>query len=113
MQKIMKLGKVVGVRMRPIIEVVLMVLQAYTYILLAYVGVSWARALGILNSNSRLVFVVSDFLSRLTEPALRVVRRFIPVINGLDFSVLFVLVGIYLLQRYLGMYAGHIVMYTG
>lgn len=66
------------------------VLQFYFVAVLLYALMSWV-APGTYNPATRL-------LDRLCEPLLRPFRRVIPPIAGLDFSALFVLIGLQALQ---------------
>ena len=43
-------------------------------------------AFGILDSRNRIVWSISDFLYRLTDPVLRPIRNFIPYLGGIDIS---------------------------
>ena len=45
-------------------------------------------AFNILDTRNRLVWTVADFFYRLTEPALRPIRRFLPNLGGIDISPL-------------------------
>jgi YggT family protein len=66
------------------------VLQFYTVAVLIHALLSWV-APGNDSPATRL-------LGRLCEPLLRPVRRLVPPIGGLDFSALFVLIGLQALQ---------------
>jgi YggT family protein len=48
-------------------------------------------AFGVLDTRNRLVWTVTDFLYRITEPALRRIRNFLPSFGGLDLSPLVLL----------------------
>ncbi len=41
---------------------------------------------GVLDSRNRIVWTINDFLYRLTEPALRPIRNFLPNFGGIDIS---------------------------
>jgi YggT family protein len=43
-------------------------------------------AFNVLDTRNRLVWTISDFLYRLTEPALRPIRAFLPNFGGIDIS---------------------------
>lgn len=43
-------------------------------------------AFGILDSRNRIVWSISDFLYRLTDPVLRPIRNFLPYLGGIDIS---------------------------
>ncbi|HTP82761.1 MAG TPA: YggT family protein [Alphaproteobacteria bacterium] len=47
---------------------------------------SWLIAFNVINSHNRVVYTVGDFLYRITEPALRPIRRFVPLMGGVDIS---------------------------
>ena len=56
---------------------------------------------GVLDSRNRLVWSIGDFLYRLTEPALRPIRRSLPRFGGLDISYLVLLLLIWVAQMLL------------
>jgi YggT family protein len=66
------------------------VLQFYFVVVLVYALLSWI-APGSYSAGAQL-------LGRLSEPLLRPLRRVLPAIGGLDFSALFVLIGLQALQ---------------
>ena len=66
------------------------VLQFYFVVVLLYALLSWV-APGTYSPGAQL-------LGRLSEPLLRPLRRIVPPIGGLDFSALFVLIGLQALQ---------------
>jgi len=78
----------------PIVWLLLTILELYSYIVLAYVIMSWLIAFNVINTYNRFVYLVNDFLNRVTEPALRPIRRFLPSLGGIDLSpvVLFLLI---------------------
>ena len=47
---------------------------------------SWLIGFNILNISNRLVYVIADFLNRLTEPLLSPIRRILPYLGGIDLS---------------------------
>ena len=56
------------------------ILRYYSYVVIAYVVLSWLVSFNVLNSQNRLVFVILDFTYRLTEPLLRKIRNLFPSI---------------------------------
>lgn len=69
-----------------VILVLLMVLNLYTWIIIASAILSWLVAFNVLNTQNQLVYMIMDFLHRLTEPALRPIRRIMPDLGGVDIS---------------------------
>ena len=43
-------------------------------------------AFGVLDTRNRMVWTIGDFLDRITAPALRPIRRFLPDLGGIDIS---------------------------
>ena len=70
--------------MQALIEVLLIVIDIYIWLLIAMAILSWLIAFNVINTRNRFVATVIDFLYRITEPALRPLRRIIPTIGGLD-----------------------------
>jgi YggT family protein len=62
------------------------VISIYIYVLVASAILSWLVAFNVVNTSNRFVYMVGDFLYRVTEPALRPIRRFVPSLGGVDIS---------------------------
>ena len=69
-----------------LLNLIITILQFYTFALFLYVLLSWV-APGTYSPAAAL-------LSSLCEPLLRPVRRIIPTIGGMDFSALFLMIGL-------------------
>lgn len=85
--------------MRAILDVVLIVLNLYTYVIIASVIFSWLYAFNIVNTSNQIVGAIGQMLYNLTEPPLRFIRRFMPNLNGIDLSPIALLLGIFLIQN--------------
>src|SRR5207244_9646785 len=72
--------------MRAILDVVLIVLDLYIWLLIAAAVLSWLVAFNVVNSRNQFVAMVGDFLFRITEPVLRPVRNMLPSLGGIDVS---------------------------
>jgi YggT family protein len=73
------------------------VISLYIWCLFIYVILGWLINFGVINTQNRIVYLVMDFLYRITEPALRPIRNFIPNLGGIDISpILLVLVLIFI-----------------
>jgi len=81
--------------MNPILWLILTAIDIYTFFVIAAVILSWLVAFDVVNTRNRFVYTVSDFLYRLTEPALRPIRRFMPQFGGIDLSPLVLIVLLY------------------
>lgn len=62
------------------------VIQLYIYALIGSAILSWLVAFNVINTQNRFVYIMGDFLHRVTDPALRPIRRFLPNLGGIDLS---------------------------
>jgi YggT family protein len=89
-----------------LISALLGVLDAvlYFYMQLVVVGaiLSWLVAFNVVNPYNRFVRAVSDFIARITEPALRQIRRVVPPMGGMDLAPLALIFIIYFLRLFIG-----------
>ncbi len=75
--------------------------EIYMWVVIASAILSWLIAFNVVNTSNRLVFTIWDFLTRITEPALRRIRRFMPNLGGVDISPVILILALYFLQRVL------------
>ena len=80
------------------------VIEIYTWIVIASAIVSWLVAFGVINLRNQFVRMVVDFLVRVTEPALRPIRRIMPNLGGVDISPVILLLGLFFLRSLLWEY---------
>jgi YggT family protein len=81
-----------------LIQVVLYAIQIYVFVLIASAVMSWLLAFNVLNHRNQLVASIAEFLYRVTEPALRPIRRFIPHLGGVDVSPVVLILVLYFVQ---------------
>ena len=85
--------------MRALLDVVLIALQLYVWILIAAAVVSWLIAFNVVNIRNQVVAMLADFLYRITEPALRPIRNIMPNLGGIDISPVILILIIFLIER--------------
>ena len=90
--------------MRAVLEVVLLVLQIATYILIASAILSWLIGFDVVNRRNDLVNTVWSTLNAITEPVLRPIRKLLPNTGGIDLSPVVALLGIFFIERVIQMY---------
>jgi YggT family protein len=88
--------------MLSVIWLITTVIQIYIYILIVQVIMSWLIAFNVINTRNRFVFIVADMAYKLTEPALRPIRRILPSFGGIDLSPVVLILLLGFLQRLLG-----------
>lgn len=76
-------------------------LDLYVWVLIIGAVLSWLIFFDVINPRNRIVAVVSDFCTRVTEPVLRRIRRFLPTMNGLDLSPVILILIIIFIQVFL------------
>jgi len=72
--------------MHSLVSLIYTVITLYIYILIASAILSWLIAFNVVNMRNQVVAMIAEALWRLTEPALRPIRRFLPNLGGLDIS---------------------------
>ena len=95
----------------PVIRVVIAILDIYWYLVIIQAVISWLIAFNVINTYSRPVALVLDFLYRITEPVLRPIRQFLPSIGGLDISPVILLLIIWLVEMELTHFAFYLYAY--
>ncbi len=88
--------------MQSLVIIIDEVIYLYMWVVIIWVIMSWLISFQVVNTHNRFVYLVSDFLHRLTEPALRPIRRVTPSLGGLDLSplvLIFILIFLRLLIR--------------
>ena len=91
--------------MHPIFELIFFVINLYIWVLVLSVVVSWLFAFNIVNQRNQFVYMVSDFLYRITEPALAPIRRRLPSLGGIDISPVILILGLWFVKRLIVFYA--------
>ena len=85
--------------MRALLDVILLVLQLYMYIVIAAVILSWLVAFNVVNPRNQFVSMIGEFLYRITDPVLRPIRNMLPPMGGIDISPIILFLIIILIQR--------------
>ena len=84
--------------------IVFQILQVYKYAVIIYVIVSMLISFNIINTNNKIISIVMDFLFKLIEPLLRVIRNVIPNFGAIDVSPVILIIVIeafqYIMTKY-------------
>lgn len=91
--------------MRALLDIVLIILQLYTYVIIIVAILSWLIAFNVINIYNDFVRSIWNALNALTEPLLRPIRQMLPSLGGIDISPIILILLIWLLediiQRYI------------
>ncbi len=90
--------------MRALFEVIDIALSIYMWIVVAMAIFSWLIAFNVVNTRNHAVAVIGDFLYRITDPALRPIRNFMPNLGGIDISPIVLFLIIIFIQRVIELY---------
>jgi len=85
--------------MRAVLDIILLVLQIYIWLLIAAAILSWLVAFNVVNTRNQVVAMIGDFLYRVTEPLLRPIRQMLPNLGGIDVSPVILILIILLLEN--------------
>jgi YggT family protein len=91
--------------MRAILDVIMLALNLYWWIIIISAILSWLVAFNVINPRNEVVNTIGRVVYNLTEPALRPIRRVLPSMGGIDLSPIVLLLGIYFLQQLIIRYA--------
>ena len=84
--------------------IIFQILQIYKYAVIIYVILSMLISFNIINTNNRIITIVMDFLFKLIEPLLRVIRNVIPNFGAIDVSPVILIIIIeafqYIMTKY-------------
>ena len=87
--------------MNALLQLVDQLIQVYIWLVIAGAAFSWLVAFNIVDMNSRFIASLGYMLYRLTEPALRPIRRLLPNMGGLDLSPVILILALILARQLL------------
>ncbi len=85
--------------MRSILWLFDTLINLYIYILIASAILSWLIAFNVVNARSPIVDRIGEFLYKVTEPALRPIRKILPNLGGIDISPIILIIGLIFLRN--------------
>lgn len=80
------------------------ILGIFVWLLIASAILSWLVAFNVINTRNRAVYLIGDFLYRVTEPVLRPIRRILPNMGGIDLSPVVLILLIFFVRNLLAEY---------
>ena len=90
--------------MQSLVIIIDTVIDLYLWVVIIWVIMSWLVSFQVVNTHNRFIYLISDFLHRLTEPALAPIRRVVPYIGGIDLSPFVLILILYFLRLLLREY---------
>lgn len=90
--------------MRAVLDIILLVLDLYWWVVIAMIIMSWLISFNIINTRNAFVEAVWRIVNQLTEPVLRPIRRVLPNMSGLDLSPIVLFIILFFIQRVIAYY---------
>ena len=87
--------------MNSLLGLLIQIIDLYKLVLIVYIITTWLIAFNIINTSNRFVYSLMEILYKLSEPSLRLVRRYIPTFGNIDISPIVVFLLLWFLQSLL------------
>ena len=84
-----------------LIQTIVLALDLYWWIIIAAAIFSWLYAFNVVNPRNQFVGQIGNMLYRLTEPALKPIRRFLPDLGGIDISPIILLLILFFVRQFI------------
>ena len=85
--------------MNSLLFLIIQIISLYKFVLIIYIVTTWLINFNIINTSNRFVYSVMEILYKLSEPSLRIVRKYIPNFGNIDISPIIVYLALEFLQR--------------
>ncbi len=84
--------------------IIYQILNLYKYSVIVYVIISMLVSFNVININNQFISMIMNFLFKLVEPSLRIIRRIIPNFGSIDITpvILIILIEsiLYIITKY-------------
>ena len=87
--------------MQSLLYLISSIIGIYIWVVIIHVIISWLTAFQVINRHNQLVSSMMFMSDRLTKPALRPIRRYMPDLGGVDISPVVLLLLLYFFRNIL------------
>ena len=87
--------------MNSLLALIIQIINLYKFLLLIYIIATWLISFNIINTSNRFVYTVMEFLYKLCEPSLRLVKKYVPNFGNIDISPIIVYLLLWFIQSLL------------
>ena len=87
--------------MNSLLGLIIQIINLYKLVLLIYIIATWLISFNIINTSNRFIYSAMEILYRLSEPSLRLVRKYIPAFGNIDISPIIVYLLLWFIQSLL------------
>ena len=85
--------------MNSLLFLIIQIISLYKFVLIIYIIATWLINFNVINTSNRFVYSVMEILYKLSEPSLRIVRKYIPNFGSIDISPIIVYLALEFFQR--------------
>lgn len=85
--------------MNIILDILIMLMDLYWWVIVGSVVLSWLMVFGVINANHPYVRSLWQLFYSFTEPLQKPIRRMLPDTGAIDVSPLFLLIGLSILRH--------------
>ena len=77
------------------------IVRLYIWVLVINAAASWLVAFNVINTSNRFVYSVLEISHKLTNPALRIIRSFMPNLGSVDISPIVLILALVFLRNFI------------
>ena len=85
--------------MNSLLFLIIQIISLYKFVLIIYIITTWLINFNVINTSNRFVYSVMEILYKLSEPSLKIVRKYIPNFGSIDISPIIVYLALEFFQR--------------
>ena len=85
--------------MNSLLFLIVQIISLYKFVLIIYIIATWLINFNVINTSNRFVYSLMEILYKLSEPSLRIVRKYIPNFGSIDISPIIVYLALEFFQR--------------
>jgi len=87
--------------MNSLLFLIIQIISLYKFVIIIYIIATWLINFNVINTSNRFVYSLMEALYKLSEPSLRIVRKYIPNFGNIDISPIIVFILLEFSQRLL------------
>ena len=87
--------------MNSLLGLIIQIIDLYKLVLLIYIIATWLISFNIINTSNRFIYSAMEILYKLSEPSLRLVRKYVPAFGNIDISPIIVYLLLWFVQSLL------------
>ena len=87
--------------MNSLLGLIIQIIDLYKLVLLIYIIATWLISFNVINTSNRFIYSAMEILYRLSEPSLRLVRKYVPSFGNIDISPIIVYLLLWFIQSLL------------